>query len=299
MDIQYFADFVELSRSDSLTDAARRIGVTQSALSKRLRQMEHELGVALIVRDSNGIALTEEGERFRRTAIDITNHYRCLINDFGRAKRRAEVRVGGMFHDDLVRRLLDEVASDEPAFKLVRSHKAFDFAGMPLERGELDVFFAPMVGDACVGGAPVERVLLKCEPAFALLEARHPLVNKTVIEASDLRDCYLVRYIEEQQHASDDGWRAIEAMCAANGFLPKVNFIEARGGASGLRDAVYLLPESAVEHVRQLFPHEDVRALPVASSFSFDLYMSFNTLLDESVRAVFRRAARSVGGAML
>ncbi len=47
MEICYLEDFIELVRCASFTDAARRVGVSQSALSKRIKAMEADLGVVL------------------------------------------------------------------------------------------------------------------------------------------------------------------------------------------------------------------------------------------------------------
>ncbi len=41
--------------------AASRLGVTPSTLSRRIRAIEHELGVALFIRTSRTVALTDAG----------------------------------------------------------------------------------------------------------------------------------------------------------------------------------------------------------------------------------------------
>lgn len=47
----------------SIRAAARDMHLTQAALSKSLRQLEEEAGVALLVRQSRGISLTDAGQR--------------------------------------------------------------------------------------------------------------------------------------------------------------------------------------------------------------------------------------------
>lgn len=55
--------FYEVSRQQSFTKAANELGLTQSALSHRIRKLEEQLEATLLVRDPAGIRLTEAGAR--------------------------------------------------------------------------------------------------------------------------------------------------------------------------------------------------------------------------------------------
>src|SRR5438045_9473021 len=54
---------VALSRTGSLSAAARALDVTPPALSMRLKKLEAVLGVNLVVRSSRGLRFTPEGEQ--------------------------------------------------------------------------------------------------------------------------------------------------------------------------------------------------------------------------------------------
>lgn len=56
--------FALVAETGSLTAAAARLNVTQPAVSRRLRELEAELGVALVRRGANALQLTEEGARY-------------------------------------------------------------------------------------------------------------------------------------------------------------------------------------------------------------------------------------------
>lgn len=58
------AIFAEVVAAGSLTAAARRLGMTPSAVSQHLRQLEQGLGQALLHRTTRRLALTEAGERY-------------------------------------------------------------------------------------------------------------------------------------------------------------------------------------------------------------------------------------------
>ena len=56
--------FALVAETGSLTAAAARLNVTQPAVSRRLRELEAELGVALVRRGANALRLTDEGARY-------------------------------------------------------------------------------------------------------------------------------------------------------------------------------------------------------------------------------------------
>ena len=58
------AVFAEVVAAGSLTAAARRLGMTPSAVSQHLRQLEQALGLALLHRSTRRLTLTEAGERY-------------------------------------------------------------------------------------------------------------------------------------------------------------------------------------------------------------------------------------------
>lgn len=57
--------------SYTLRSAARHLGIAQPAITRSIRELEHELGAALFVRHVNGVVLTPMGEAFLRRATAI------------------------------------------------------------------------------------------------------------------------------------------------------------------------------------------------------------------------------------
>src|SRR5438034_8650292 len=58
---------VAVARERSFTRAAAKLGVSQSALSQTIRQLEARLGVRLLTRTTRSVAPTEAGERLLHT----------------------------------------------------------------------------------------------------------------------------------------------------------------------------------------------------------------------------------------
>ena len=61
--------FVAVARERSFTGAARQIGVSQSALSHRMRALEARLGLRLLTRTTRSVSPTEAGERLLQTLV--------------------------------------------------------------------------------------------------------------------------------------------------------------------------------------------------------------------------------------
>lgn len=59
--------FVAVAREQSLTKAAAKLGLSQSALSHTMRELEVRLGVRLLIRTTRHVAATAAGERLLNT----------------------------------------------------------------------------------------------------------------------------------------------------------------------------------------------------------------------------------------
>lgn len=81
--LRYFAGIVE---AGSLTAAAERLHVAQSALSQHIRRLEEELGVKLLIRSASGVRPTAAGLKLADHARDILGQVKAAERDV-RAER--------------------------------------------------------------------------------------------------------------------------------------------------------------------------------------------------------------------
>lgn len=54
--------FYEVALSESISDASKKLFITQSAVSKAIKKLEEDLGTNLFYRNSKGVKLTDKGE---------------------------------------------------------------------------------------------------------------------------------------------------------------------------------------------------------------------------------------------
>jgi len=71
-----FAVFVAVIEQGSFSKAAERLGITKSAVSRRVTQLEKRLGIQLLQRSTRRLALTEAGNRYFAHAADAVYHVR-------------------------------------------------------------------------------------------------------------------------------------------------------------------------------------------------------------------------------
>ena len=97
VDLVLMRSLLAVADAGTITDAAANIHVSQSALSRRLQQLEADLGATLVVRDRHGIELTDIGRLTVEQGRHIVDRYdqlrRSIVENLG--LQRGEVRVGG------------------------------------------------------------------------------------------------------------------------------------------------------------------------------------------------------------
>lgn len=113
---------VALSKSSSLSAAARTLNVTPSALSMRLRKLEAKLGLSLASRTARRLSLTPEGERFSQEAEALLMQLEALPETFSRDDRSltGTLRIAAPFGygRDRIAPLLADFAKLHPLLKV-------------------------------------------------------------------------------------------------------------------------------------------------------------------------------------
>lgn len=69
MDVTQARTFLAIADTGSFVEAAKRVHVTQSTVSMRIKALEEQLGVRLFERNKSGAALTVAGTQFHRHAL--------------------------------------------------------------------------------------------------------------------------------------------------------------------------------------------------------------------------------------
>lgn len=93
VDISSFHCFLLIAETESFSAAAKRLYLSQSAISQKMSAVEKLLGVKLFIR-SKKIELTYEGEVFYTYAKQIIRLHQELVDKFTQPKLQGEIRFG-------------------------------------------------------------------------------------------------------------------------------------------------------------------------------------------------------------
>ncbi|MBL4811999.1 MAG: LysR family transcriptional regulator [Rhodobacteraceae bacterium] len=83
--------FEQVAQHKSITKAAAAMGITQSAVSQKIRDLEARFGTTLFTRLHRGVSLTDDGKKLRASTAPAITQLLSAIETF--AQRRAKPRV--------------------------------------------------------------------------------------------------------------------------------------------------------------------------------------------------------------
>ena len=74
MELRHLRYFVVVAEMENVSKAALKLHVSQPALSRQIRDLEDEIGVALFERTAKSVSLTEPGRVFFKEVREVLLH---------------------------------------------------------------------------------------------------------------------------------------------------------------------------------------------------------------------------------
>lgn len=191
MNLRFVESFYWAVTLKSVTRAADKMFLTQSAVSSRLSALEDELGVLLLDRRDKQFRLTLAGTRFFRHAQRLLDLQRDVKSEMGQSKRLAvTLRIGAIesvLHSWLVP-WIEQLRLDHPGLSLELSVDTTPTLLDQINRGVQDLVFAalPATGDTIL-----TKPLQAMEMAFIGNKALH---RKRTYALSDLCEHELLTF---------------------------------------------------------------------------------------------------------
>lgn len=217
LDIKHLRTLTALRDGGTLVEAARRLHLTQSALSHQLKDLEERLGVSLFLRKTKPL-------RFTRAGLEVLQLADQLLPQIQQTERNLKKLAGGD-----IGRLHMAIECHScfdwlmPAINAFRDHwpeveidlsTSFNFEPLPaLVRGDIDLV---------ITSDPHEHRDIDYHPLFRYqsvlaIANQHPLIQQTVIEAQDLQDQTLIHYPVDRKRLD-----IFERFLLPNGIEPRM-----------------------------------------------------------------------------
>jgi LysR family transcriptional regulator for metE and metH len=278
LEIRHLETLLALSECGSLSKAAARLFLTQSALSHQLKTLESHYGAALVEKSTRPLRFTAIGQRLLALARQVLPQVAEAGRDVARLAQghAGPLRVAVQCHNcfDWLMPAMDAYRSLWPEVEL-DIISGFVVDPLPLlDRGEaeLAVIHDPQASHPNVVFSPLFRY-----ESVALMSPRHPLAAKPHLEAQDFAAETLITYpvpdemLDVMKHlltpaninpkrrtaeltvailqlvASGRGIAALPSWTVGN-YIERGYVVSRPIGASGLRCELYAATSTAGSH---------------------------------------------------
>ena len=176
MELRHLRYFVAVAEERNFTRAAERLHIAQPPLSRQIQQLEEILGVALLVRGSRPLALTEAGQFFYGHAVQLLAQGAEVVSmtrRIGKIERKFSIGFVGStlfgFLPEVVRRFKAAHPTTE-----VMLHELTTMEQIKgLKEGLIDVG----IGRIRHEDPNIRRILLRDEALIAALPMGHALTG--------------------------------------------------------------------------------------------------------------------------
>lgn len=179
MDIHHLEQIVEICRVGSFSGAARRMGISQPALSKSIGRLEAELSVKLFERDSGAARPTEFASLILDRAEGLLTSMRAIRHDielFARGDTGLlRVGVSTMTRLRPLPQVIRHTAAAYPRLQIEIYNQPAQSLFRGLRAGRYDLIFCN--ADAAVEEQDLIRIKLFQERRVLITRPDHPLVN--------------------------------------------------------------------------------------------------------------------------
>lgn len=236
MTITQVSYILEVASCRSISRAADRLYISQSALSQQIARIERELGYALFIRSLHGFELTAAGKRFceeGRPILDGWNAFLRVVQTKNPSTRQ-QLRIGmgsrvysnGLFPEILS--FFDAKPEIEVSFV---TEAGSDFLA-PLSQQNIDLALDILPSEDYLTD---KKEFFSCplirEPQCVLMAKSDPLAEKEYISLRELQGATMISGLEHSVEA-----RQLNELCRDNGIT--LNRIYRSDGISTIMNMV-------------------------------------------------------------
>lgn len=196
--------FVAAAETEKVSAAATSLGISQSAVTVAIKELEAQLGVSLIRRRVGGIELTQDGHKFLHHAKNIEANIVDAMNSMTNKEAQTTGRIRlGVTYTGIGYFLLPNLARFRRAYpSVVFSLVEMDRAGLEqaLHAGSIDLALI-IVSNLSHKHGLRYRILMR-SPRTLWLSSGHRLNRMSRISLKDLRDEAYVQFASDEAPVS-------------------------------------------------------------------------------------------------
>ncbi len=212
--------FVAVAELGSIRKASRALGIAQSSISRRIRDMEDELGASLFHRSRTGVALTHAGKRFLPRARSALQQIATGVQEVSAAGRvtSGQIRIGifSSLAAGFLPELLKAYHAQYPEIEILLKDANPAEHVASVRNLRLDLAF--ITGDQPREGC--ESEVLWSERVFAVLPTDHPIARYAALGWDQL---YHERFLVSESAPGPEIYDYLVQHLAALGRRPDIH----------------------------------------------------------------------------
>jgi len=191
--------FVTTIKYNSITKAAKKLYVSQPAISNAIKELEEEFDTTLLIRNNNIIVPTEAGLYLNSLATSLLNRAQRLENDmksFVNKKEVLKIGIPPMLGAFLMPLIIDEFSKAHPKIEVdLVELGSYENRKKVLEN-EIDLALT-VVDDLTKINSNLDYLVLGKISLLFLVNKKHPLAKKESISFEDLENTPLLLMKED------------------------------------------------------------------------------------------------------
>lgn len=86
MNLDHLNTYIEVVKTGNFSEVAKKLGISQPAVSFQIQKLEQDLGVRLIDRKQKKLTLTEPGKRLLSFARNVQDEYSSMLEDINQLR---------------------------------------------------------------------------------------------------------------------------------------------------------------------------------------------------------------------
>ncbi len=252
MKLSHLRDILAVSEHGSLRAAGRYLGVAQPAITRSIREIEHELGVPLFERHAKGVRLTSMGEVFVRRAATVDSELRRAREEIeqlkGHGTGQVSIALSTASSIALMPRIVPTFRRRYPDALLKISESFFHAAESDILDGRIDFYVGPLDPTASASKVAIDKLFENRR--WVVGRCGHPLADATSLaELADARWVSPVLSTSHSEVAMTSSDIDLDAVFARSGLPPPKVIVHARS-------ALIVLLAIADSDLLTILPHQ-------------------------------------------
>ena len=207
MELRHLRYFIAVGEELNFTKAAQRMCTVQPSLSQQIKDLEHEVGVQLLMRTNRKVELTAEGQAFLKEARLSLEHAEKAIMDARQiaqlSKEQLNIGFVPVAEMKVFPYIMPNIRAQFPELK-IHFHSLMDIDQISaVRKGEIDIAFTRYVEES----PEIESVQIFTEPLALIIPKNSPVAEQRHISIKSMNQ---QDFIISDEHSSPELYRIIQ-----------------------------------------------------------------------------------------